>query len=196
MSSSSQSAARGLLARKSQVDLIDSAIARLDSDRSAFLLAISGNGFFVVRDPKTDESYATQARNFSIDQNGHLLTPSGARLQGRVGPALSALGDLQISAAGLPQGSVPNSVMLCYSIDDWGKITVHLADGASYLCGQIMLQNFSVPQALVNEGNQLYSNLSNAGPLPELATPGSHGLGTIQAGILELSGAAVTNWLN
>ncbi len=195
MSTSSQSA-RSILSRQCQQDLIDTAIARLDSIGATFLLAISGNGFFVVRDPKTSKIFVTQARQFSVDQNGFLLTPSGARLQGRIGPALSGLGDLQISAAGLPPDSVPTAVMLCYSIDDWGKITVHLADGASYLCGQIMLQNFACPQALVNEGNQLYSNLSEAGPLSGLATPGTHGLGTIQAGVLELSSAGPMNWLN
>jgi flagellar hook protein FlgE len=196
MSTSSQSSARSFLARKCQVDLIDSLIARMDSTGATFILAISGNGFFVVRDPKSDKTFVTQARHFYIDENGHLLTPAGARLQGRIGPGLKEVGDLRVSAAGLPQGTVPNSVMLCYSIDDWGKITVHMADGASFLCGQIVLQNFSEPQALVNEGNQLYSNFDAAGPLPALATPGSNGLGTIQAGVLELSSAGPLHWQN
>lgn len=196
MSTQSHSSARSFLSRKSQLDLIDSVIARMDAEGPAFILAISGNGFFVVRDAKTDKTYVTQARQFTIDAEGHLLTPCGARLQGRTGPGLSKIGDLRISAAGLPQGSVPAAVMLCYSIDDWGKITVHLADGASFLCGQIMLQNFSEPQALVNEGNQLYSNYHAAGPLPDYASPGSNGLGTIQAGVLELSGTHPPHWKN
>jgi flagellar hook protein FlgE len=156
-------------------------------------LAIIGNGYFVVRDLAANECYATQAGNFSIDENGYLLTGTGARLQGRIGGALSRVGDLQINAAGLPPGSIPGSTMVCYAIDDWGKITVQLCDGAWFLCGQVMLQNFQDPQALISEGNDLYSNMSAAGPLPALAAPGSNGLGVIQSGALELANAEQTS---
>jgi flagellar hook protein FlgE len=162
---------------------------------AAFDLAILGNGYFVVRDPETNECRATQAGRFSVDENGYLLAGAGARLQGRIGGDLSPMGDLQIDAAGLPPGSIPRSTMLCYTIDDWGKISVQLSDGSCFLCGQIMLQNFQDPQALINEGNDLYSNLSAAGPLPALAAPGSSGLGAIQSGVLELSIAEPMSWV-
>ena len=138
----------------------------------------------------------TQAGHFSVDENGCLVTGAGARLQGRIGGPGSALGDLQVNAAALPPGSVPGSSMLCYAIDDRGKITVQLSDGAAYLCGQILLQNFQDPQALINEGNDLYSNLSAAGPLPDLAAPGSKGLGVIESEVLELACGEETNWPN
>jgi flagellar hook protein FlgE len=154
---------------------------------AALDLAIMGNGYFVVRDPVTNECHATQAGHFSVDGNGCLLTGAGARLQGCVGGSLSTVGDLQINAAGLPPGSIPGTAMVCYTIDEWGKITVQLSDGAWFLCGQVMLQDFQDPQALISEGNGLYSNLSAAGPLPALAAPGSNGLGVIQSGALELA---------
>ncbi len=160
---------------------VDNAIAA----GAACDLTILGNGFFVVRDPSSNATFATQAGHFSRDAKGYLVTESGARVQGRTNGALSAVGDIQINAADLPSASA----MLSYSIDDQGKITVHLADGTSFLRGQIMLQNFQDPQALVCEGRQLYSNMSVAGPLPTLAVPGSNGLGVIQTGILELSNA-------
>ena len=170
--------------------------ASRDSAGAAIDLAILGNGYFVVRDPESNERQATQAGHFSVDGEGYLLTGTGARLQGRVGGVLSSLGDLQIHAAGLPPGSIPGSAMLCYTIDDWGRIAVQLSDGAYFLCGQVMLQNFQDPQALISEGNDLYSNLSAAGPLPALAAPGSNGLGVIQAGVLELSHTGQTSWPN
>jgi flagellar hook protein FlgE len=163
---------------------------------AALDLAIMGNGYFVVRDPATNERHATQAGHFSVDENGYLLAGAGARLQGRIGGALSAVGDLQITAAGLPPGSIPGSTMVCYAIDEWGKITVQLSDGAWFLCGQVMLQNFQDPQALISEGNDLYSNMSAAGPLPAAAAPGSNGLGVIQSGALELANAEQTTWPN
>jgi flagellar hook protein FlgE len=163
---------------------------------AALDLAIMGNGYFVVRDLVTNECQATRAGHFSVDGNGYLVTGAGARLQGRIGGALSAVGDLQINAAGLPPGSIPGSTMVCYTIDDWGKITVQLSDGAYFLCGQVMLQNFQDPEALISEGNHLYSNMSAAGPLPALSAPGSNGLGVIQSGALELANAEQTSWPN
>jgi len=159
-------------------------------------ISILGNGFFVVQDPATNESYATQAGHFSLDCNGYLVTGDGARLRGRTGGARSALGDIRINVAGSPPAAAPDASLMCYSIDDWGKITVHLSDGTSFLRGQIMLQNFRDPEALVNEGNNLYSNLSAANPLPAMAAPGSKGLGAIQWGLLELASAGSTNWTN
>jgi len=159
-------------------DVVNTAAADAACD-----LTILGNGFFVVRDPASNTNYATQAGHFNLDASGYLVTGTGARVQGRTNGALSTLGDIQINAA--DSSSAPD--MLSYSIDDLGKITVQLSDGTSFLRGQIMLQNFQDPQALVCEGHQLYSNMNVAGPLPTLAAPGSNGLGVIQMGILELS---------
>ncbi len=183
-------------ASQNQRDVIDRDDANGLVAGAALDLAIMGNGYFVVRDLVTDGRYATQAGHFSVDGNGYLLTGAGARLQGRIGGALSTVGDLQINAAGLPPGSVPGSTMVCYTIDEWGKITVQLSDGAWFLCGQVMLQDFQDPQALISEGNDLYSNMSAAGPLPALAAPGSNGLGIIQSGALELASAGQTSWPN
>ncbi|MBU2550738.1 MAG: flagellar hook protein FlgE [Proteobacteria bacterium] len=45
-------------------------------------VAISGEGFFVVRDPLTQEEYYTRAGNFIFDSAGRLQSPSGYVLQG------------------------------------------------------------------------------------------------------------------
>jgi flagellar hook protein FlgE len=196
VSASSPSTARESADRQNQWDDNGSDNASQLITGAALDLAIAGNGYFIVRDLATDGFYATQAGHFSVDANGYLLTGTGARLQGRIGGALSTVGDLQIDAAGLPSGSIPGSTMVCYAIDESGKITVQLCDGAYFVCGQVMLQNFQDPGALISEGNDLYSNLSAAGPLPALAAPGSHGLGVIQSGALELANAEQTRWPN
>jgi flagellar hook protein FlgE len=167
-----------------------------DAAGAANDLTILGNGFFVVRDPSNNTSYVTQTGCFNLDAKGYLVTDTGARVQGCTDGALSSLGDIQINATDLPPTSAPGSAMLCHSIDECGKITVHLSDGSSFLRGQIMLQNFQEPQALVCEGNRLYSNMSDAGPLPAFADPGSNGLGAIQAGVLEFANAGPMSWPN
>lgn len=146
-----------------------------------------GNGYFVVRNPESNEYRATQVGRYTVDSEGYLLSETGWRLQGRSGGELSSVGDLQVNAAGGVAGSIPRSAMLCYTVDDWGKITVQLADGSYYTCGQVMLQNFQDPQALIHEGHYLYSNLTAAGPLATMEAPGSNGLGIIQSGVLELA---------
>jgi flagellar hook protein FlgE len=156
-------------------------------DGTVLHLAIMGNGYFVVRRAENNEYRATQVGRFTVDDTGYLLSETAWRLQGRTGGELCPMGDLQVNAAGLPAASIPRSAMVCYTVDDWGKISVQLSDGAHYLCGQIMLQNFQDPQALIHEGHYLYSNLAAAGPLPCLAEPGSNGLGIIQSGVLELA---------
>jgi len=45
-------------------------------------LAVSGSGFFTVRDPASGTSYVTRAGNFSIDSQGYLVTSQGYRVQG------------------------------------------------------------------------------------------------------------------
>jgi flagellar hook protein FlgE len=157
-------------------------------------LSISGNGFFIVRDAGTNEHYATQCGHFRLDAEGHLVTESGAHVQGRVDGSFSKVGDLRISGAEASTSSC--SSMLCYSIDSWGKIMVYLADGTSYLRGQVMLQNFRDPEALVHKGDGLYSNLSAAGPLPGLAAPRTNGLGAIRSCLPQIYRGEPTCWTN
>src|SRR5690348_3851468 len=62
-------------------------------------LAISGNGFFVVKDPTSSVSYVTRDGTFKLDNNGYLVTSGGNRVQGYTGTApfssSSTIGDLQ-----------------------------------------------------------------------------------------------------
>lgn len=45
-------------------------------------LSIGGDGFFVVRNPKTDQDYYTRAGNFNFDKTGKLINPEGFIAQG------------------------------------------------------------------------------------------------------------------
>ena len=46
-------------------------------------MAITGEGFFLVRDPFTDQMYATRAGDFREDKNGYLVTNDGYRVLGK-----------------------------------------------------------------------------------------------------------------
>lgn len=136
-------------------------------------LAVQGNGFFVVKDPASGNTYVTQDGTFRIDTNGYLVTTNGMRLQG-------STGDLQI--AGTSTATVQS-----YQINSNGTINVLLSDGTSTTAGQIMLQNYSDPDQLVKVGDNLYTAPAAAGGLAAAAAPGSSGLGSIESGYLEMS---------
>ena len=161
-------------------------------------LAVSGNGFFEVRDPISGAEFVTRAGNFQLDSNNFLVTSNGFRVQGFTDPSLSTVGDIKIDNGSLPSTSDPNATLTSYSVDDLGKITVGLSDGTEYIRGQVLMQNFSNPQGLSKEGNNLYSGIGSAGPLggsatPTLAAAGTNGLGRIQSGALELSNVDLSN---
>lgn len=155
-------------------------------------LAITSNGFFVVKDPISSIEYVTRAGDFSRDDSGFLVTNAGMRVQGFDDSALTNIGDILIDTTGMPATSNPTATMVSFAIDGEGKVNVNLSDGTQFVRAQLLLQNFSTPQGLMKEGNNLFSGIGAAGPLggsvnPTPAAAGTNGLGKIQAGALELS---------
>ena len=155
-------------------------------------LAITGEGFFVVRDTINNSTYVTRAGDFRMDETGFLVTNNGLRVQGYSDAGLTTLGDIQIDITGMPATSDPTATMVSFAISDDGRINVNLSDGTQFVRGQLLMQTFNDPQGLMKEGNNLYSGIGAAGPLggaatPTPAPPGTNGMGKIQSGALELS---------
>jgi flagellar hook protein FlgE len=149
-------------------------------------LAINGNGFFVVQDPNTGSQYVTQDGTFTMNLNGNLVDSAGMELVGYSDTGLSKVAPVVINAAGIDTTN-PSATMTGYTINSQGIITVNMSDGTSGTRGQVLLQSFTDPQALTSVGNNLYSNMVNAGGLTAPAAPGSSSLGAIQSGALETS---------
>ena len=161
----------------------------LDSD-----MAIEGEGFFVVRDAVSGHQFATRAGDFRVDQSGYLVTNGGLRVQGLNG---AAAGDIQIDATGAPATAAAGAIVASFTVTDQGVVRVRLSDGTQFDRGQILLQRFQDPNALVKEGNNLFSGLENAGALggttPVAQAPKTNGLGVIRAGSLEMSNVDLAN---
>jgi flagellar hook protein FlgE len=154
-------------------------------------LAVSGAGFFQVRDNVNNQNFVTRDGTFHVDTAGYLVTDAGMRVQGFSDPGLSVRGDIQIDNAGAPGGST--SPISSYAVDNQGMIRVRLVDGTEYVRGQVLLQTFANPQALTKEGQNLYSVGASAGALPQISAPETNGLGTIESGALELSNVDLAN---
>ena len=176
-------------------------------------LAISGEGFFIVKN-STGEAFATRAGDFRVDKDGNLVTDQGLRVQGFKDAATGAdytdadaIGDINLSKpATLPAGVTATASVANVSIDSGGRINMLLSDGTQFVRGQILLQRFTNPNALLKQGSNLYTGLTAAGPLtgttatlPFGSSPAgtttatasaratSNGLGRIDSGALELS---------
>ncbi|MFO1511544.1 MAG: flagellar hook-basal body complex protein [Verrucomicrobiota bacterium] len=162
-------------------------------------LSISGDGFFMVRDPISNIQYATRAGDFRLDDQGYLVTNKGLRVQGFTDVGLTTRGDIQIDAKQRPPAPVSQtSEMTNFAVGKDGKINVNLQTGEQYVRGQVLLQSFRDPQALLKEGDNLYSGIGAAGPLggtasPQTEAPQSNGLGAIEASSLELSNVDLAN---
>jgi flagellar hook protein FlgE len=150
----------------------------------------SGNGFFTVYDPVAQSYFVTQDGTFSVNASGNLVTNNGDIVQGYNTSALSAVGNISIV------GTSTNPLS-SYTIDSQGVITMTLGDGTTQVAGQVLLQDFKDNQMLVSEGNNLYSNMTAAGPVVTTTAyggvPGSDGLGSLQSGALESSNVDLSN---
>jgi flagellar hook protein FlgE len=156
-------------------------------------LALTGPGFFVVRDPTSNSTFVTRAGDFRIDTQNYLVTNSGMRVQGYSDAGLTTLGDIQIDTTGMPATSDPTASKVSFAIGKEGKVNVNLSDGTQFVRGQILMQNFTDPNGLMKEGNNLFSGIGAAGPLGTPAVPGTNGMGAIQSGALELSNVDLAN---
>ena len=156
-------------------------------------LAISGNGFFLVKDPTSGNSYVTQDGEFTVDSNGYLVANGGQRVQGYSDAGLTTVGDVKIDNTGAPNGDT--SPVQSYTIGSDGKISVLLADGTQFTRGQVLLDNVTNPNALVKVGDNLYSGLTAAGASTTPLAPSSNGLGSLVTGSLEMSNVDLASQL-
>ncbi|WP_203362310.1 flagellar basal body rod protein FlgG [Bacillus sp. REN10] len=137
-------------------------------------LAISGDGFFQVKDG-TNTLY-TRAGNFYLDKSGNLVTSDGLFVQGTTGTT-TTVGNIVI----------PNpDTVKDLSIGADGKVTYTDAAGTLQTAGTIQLAKFPNPDGLMKVGGNLFEETPNSGAATA-TIPGTGGAGTIVAGTLEMS---------
>lgn len=161
-------------------------------------------GFFIVKDFDGVE-YATRAGDFVRDKDGYLVTNEGYRLQGfsdRVAKdgAMTTRGDIRIID---DPNNRPVAARLAtaeyagYAIRPDGRVRVRLDDGTEYDVGQVLLQKFEDPNLLEKQGNNLFGNLREAGPIGGDAllstVPGTQGTGVLKSKALEMSNVDLAN---
>jgi flagellar hook protein FlgE len=149
-------------------------------------LALSGEGFFVVRPPGEVAWRVTRAGHFQLSPDGFLLTSGGMRLQGFSDPALMTRGDLRVDGQGRPPSADPAGTLTAFTVDRDGRLLVRLSDGTEFTRGQVLLQKFLEPFVLMAAGDGSYSNTAAAEPLSMTAAPGTLGMASVFSGALEI----------
>ena len=81
-----------------------------------------------------------------------------------------------------------------FSFDTQGNLNMTMSDGNSYTMGKVLLMDFNDPQALVREGDGLYTGFDAAGVVGDFLTnyPGENGNGQILQNSLEQSNVDLT----
>jgi flagellar hook protein FlgE len=169
-------------------------------------MAISGNGFFVVQSGTaatppalTGTEEYTRAGDFTTNNAGYLVTPSGQYLLGYAatggGTALEPL-KLNVPNPNPPAGTTTDAVS-SYSVGADGTITATYQSGETGVLGQVAVASFANVQGLVNVGNNNYQEtLQGSGPALGTATTylaGTNGSGTIVGGSVEGSNVNIAS---
>jgi len=130
-----------------------------------FDLAIDGRGFFQVLLPTGETAYS-RAGNFSVNDQGQLVTQDGYLIQPQITIPSNAT-DVQISKAGQVQVTVPGTT-------------------TPTVVGNLELATFVNDSGLNAQGGNLYTETAASGP-PTVGVPGVEGVGTILQGYTEAS---------
>ncbi len=149
-------------------------------------LMIQGDGFFVVRTGSQD--LYTRAGAFSFDENGTLVTPNGARVQGyRLDAAGNPTGglvdvNLDTTTLGLPAGVT----LTTYEIGSDGMVTGTFSDGVQRPMVQLAIADFNNPMGLTKVGDTAFRESANSGTA-QLGVSGQGRRGQLVGGSLEMS---------
>jgi flagellar basal-body rod protein FlgG len=138
-------------------------------------MSVTGLGFFQVTQPDGTLAY-TRDGSFSMDSQGNIVTATGYPLS----PAIT----IPITAQAV-------------TIGNDGTVSVTTAGSAKpTTVGQIQLANFINVAGLQPTGNNLLVESGSSGA-PQVGTPGTNGLGSLQQGSLETSNVnTVTELVN
>jgi flagellar hook protein FlgE len=127
-------------------------------------LGISGNGFFVVKDPTNGEEYVTRDGSFQLDSQGYMVTSQGYRLQGLTGgtatyvASVNASGALVYTQTPVPATTV-GDIKVNFSLAVGSGLTN--STGGAYTDAQVTASAPSMQNFTVDQTGNIVGSLSN-----------------------------------
>ncbi|MBI5827934.1 MAG: flagellar hook protein FlgE [Deltaproteobacteria bacterium] len=105
-----------------------------ETTSSTLDMAISGNGFFIVKDSVLNSNYYTRAGQFETDKDGYIVNPEGLRLQGYManssGVLQNTVQDLQLSTNTIAPNATTSSTLTA-NLDSNSSITGYVFTSGS-----------------------------------------------------------------
>lgn len=170
------------------------AIGPMEQTGSALDLAISGDGFFAIRNLTTDQIMYTRNGAFTTDEAGYIHDGAGNRLQifetGDV-PGTDDPIDAQVPPFNT---STPPAAFAGLTVAEDGSVVASYADGTNETLGRVALANFIAPGGLrqVGSSNWVVTGISGS---PEYGLPAEDNFGGIKSGALERSNVDIAEEL-
>jgi flagellar hook protein FlgE len=168
------------------------AIGPIEQTGSALDVAISGDGFFTVKNGTTGETMYTRNGSFTTDELGFVHDGSNNRLQiFEVGADPTA--DTPIDAQ-VPAANAGGAAFAGLTIGNDGAVTVSYADGTNEVLGRVALASFISPGGLrqVGSSNWVTTGLSGTA---QYGLPGEGAYGELLSGALERSNVDIAEEL-
>ncbi|WP_156842460.1 flagellar hook-basal body complex protein [Novosphingobium aquimarinum] len=168
------------------------AIGPIEQTGSALDLAISGDGFFQMKNGATGDALFTRNGSFTLDDQGFVTDGSNNRLQ------IFAIGDDPATAtpvdAQIPATNAAGFEFAGVVVGEDGVVSATYADGTTDKIGQVGLATFLSPTGLkqVGSSNWEVSGLSGA---PTFGYPNEGAYGGLISGALELSNVDIAEEL-
>ncbi|MBV1690704.1 flagellar hook basal-body protein [Novosphingobium sp. G106] len=172
----------------------------IEQTGGALDMAITGDGFFAVKNPATSDVSYTRNGAFTVDDSGFVKDGSGNRLQiftPTQNPATDLPVDCQLPSQSTPPVTTPPtpaSPFAGVSVGLDGSVKVSYADGTNETIGSVALATFPAVDGLKQTGssNWVASGVSGAA---EYGLPGSTSLGSVKSGSIERSNVDITEEL-
>ena len=151
--------------------------------------------------PSTVGAAPSTATSFQMtfDTSGNMLTPAAAQQLSVSSLNGSAAGSFTLNMAGsLQQNTGANTFgnpnqdgyapgdLTSYAIEDDGTIVGSYSNNKTQVLGQIVLANFSNPEGLSAQGDNVWKETTSSGQ-PLIGVAGTGNLGTLTSGALESS---------
>jgi flagellar hook protein FlgE len=151
-------------------------------------LAVSGSGYFVVKNPSNSATSATRDGSFSFDSSGNLINAQGFQVLDSTGAAISVSNCKSSAGAAITYANTSS-----VTIGTDGTVTAYDSAGNVYSGQKIGLLSVTNQSKLMNQGNNLYDFSATGSTLAaNLGAASSGSLGAIESGRLEQSNVDLT----
>jgi flagellar hook protein FlgE len=168
------------------------AIGPVEQTGSALDVAITGDGFFTLKNAATGDTLYTRNGSFTMDGAGFIHDGSNNRLQAFAAGATPATGtpaDVQVPAA-----NAAGAAFAGVTIRNDGVISASYADGTNTTVGTVALASFIAPSGLRPAGSSNWEANGFSGPAT-YGFPDSGSYGGLLSGALEHSNVDIAEEL-